>query len=72
MKEKISARPLEDIPVTGLYRLPKVLELVPVSASTWWAGVRDGRFPKPIRLSKRVTAWKASDIARLIAGENRF
>lgn len=36
--------------------------LVPVGKSTWWAGVKTGRFPKPLKLSQRVTVWRASDI----------
>lgn len=58
-----------DISMKGLLRLPQVLQLIPVSASTWWAGCREGRFPKPLHISKRVTVWKASDIQRLIDGE---
>jgi len=51
----------------ALYRLPKVLQLVPVSRSHWWAGVASGKFPKGIKLSDRVTCWKSSDIQALIA-----
>ena len=47
-------------------RLPEVLKAIPVSKSTWWAGVRDGRFPKPVKLSERCTAWRAADIKKLI------
>lgn len=61
-----------NISVPGLLRLPQVLQIIPVSASTWWAGCRDGRFPKPIHLSRRVTVWRVSDIQRLIAGETKF
>lgn len=43
-------------------RLPQVLVEIPVSKSTWWSGIRDGRFPKPVKLSKRTTAWLRSDI----------
>lgn len=57
-----------ELPQTGLSRLRDVLLFIPVSASTWWAGVKDGRFPKPVRLSKRVTAWKNEDIHALIGG----
>jgi predicted DNA-binding transcriptional regulator AlpA len=35
---------------------------VPVSASAWWAGVRTGRFPQPIKLGPRTTVWRESDI----------
>lgn len=41
---------------------------VPVSKSTWWAGVKDGRFPKPIKLGPRITVWRAEDIRRLLCG----
>lgn len=47
-------------------RLPQVLELIPVCKSAWWQGCKDGRFPKPIKLGPRTSAWRASDIAALI------
>jgi prophage regulatory protein len=50
----------------GLIRLPQVLELIPVSKSTWWAGVASGRFPKAYKISPKCTAWKASEIYALI------
>lgn len=53
------------MPRTGLVRLKQILAPdgpIPVCASTWWAGVRSGRFPKPIKLGKRVTAWKAEEV----------
>jgi prophage regulatory protein len=53
-------------PDTGFVRLPAVLAVFPVSRSTWWQGVKDGKFPKPHKLGPRVTAWKAEDIRALI------
>jgi predicted DNA-binding transcriptional regulator AlpA len=50
----------------GFLRLPQVLALVPVSRSTWWAGCKTGRFPKPVKLGPRTTAWRAEDIAALL------
>jgi len=61
--EKIAPSPSE----IGLWRLPTVLANVPVSRSGWWQGVKDGRYPKPVRLSPRCVAWRASDIRALIA-----
>jgi prophage regulatory protein len=46
-------------------RLPQVLERFPVSKSTWWSGIRAGRFPKPIKLGERTSAWLESDIDAL-------
>ena len=54
------------IPQTGFIRLPEILAVFPVSKSTWWAGVRSGRFPKSVKLGPRITAWRAEDIQLLI------
>lgn len=40
--------------------------IIPVSASTWWAGVKSGRFPQPVRYGKRLTMWRAEDIYALV------
>jgi predicted DNA-binding transcriptional regulator AlpA len=49
----------------GFMRLPRVLEVLPFSRSAWFAGVKSGRFPKPIHLSPRTSAWRNSDILKL-------
>ncbi len=57
------------LPHTGFVRLTTILAPngpIPVGRSTWWAGVKDGRFPKPVKLSRRVTAWRVEDIRTLI------
>jgi len=54
------------IPTTGFLRLPQVLNIVPISKSAWWEGCKTGRFPKPVKLGPRTTAWKAEDIASLV------
>lgn len=59
-------------PETGLVRLKAILAPagpIPVSKSTWWAGVKSGRFPKPLRLGSRVTVWRAEDIRALFQAE---
>ena len=43
-----------------------VAGLIPVKRSTWWAGVKVGRFPKPVKLGPRTTAWRVEDIRALI------
>lgn len=66
------------LPFTGYLRLPQIVgkpassthpatpALIPVSRSTWWAGVRTGRYPKPVKLGERITAWRVEDIRALI------
>ena len=60
-----SSPPLD--PESELWRLPAVLAHVPISRSGWFAGVKSGRYPKPVRLSERRVAWRASDIRSFVA-----
>ncbi len=53
-------------PTQGFLRLKQVLQIIPVSKSTWWAGVKSGRYPKPVQLGCRITAWYCEDIRVLI------
>ena len=53
-------------PTTGLVRLPQILAVYPVSRSTWWAGVKSGRYPKSVKLGPHTTAWRAESIVALI------
>ena len=44
---------------------PPVPAIFPVSHSTWWAGVKSGRFPQPVRMGS-LTLWRVQDIRRLL------
>ena len=58
-----------EIPSTGFLRLPNIIAPhgpIPVSKSTWWAGIKTGRYPKPVKLSTRITAWRVEDIRAFI------
>lgn len=69
---------LHNLPETGFLRLPQIVgkpatdtapaipALFPVSKSTWWAGIRAGRYPKPVKLGDRITAWRVEEIRSLI------
>jgi predicted DNA-binding transcriptional regulator AlpA len=57
------------LPETGFVRLTSILAPngpIPVSKSTWWAGIKSGRYPDPIKLGPRITAWRVEDIRALI------
>ena len=59
-------------PDAGLVRLSQILSPggpIPVSRSTWWQGVRDGRFPQPLKLGPRTTVWRVADIRALFEGQ---
>lgn len=51
----------------GFLRLKQIIPgIIPISKSSWWAGVKSGRYPKPVKLSARITVWRVSDIRSLI------
>ena len=54
------------LPETGYVRLNTVLRVIPVSKSSWWDGVKSGRFPRAVKLGPRTTAWKVEDITALM------
>jgi prophage regulatory protein len=45
---------------------PPIQPLIPVSKSGWWAGVKSGRYPKPIKLGPRTSVWRSQDILDLL------
>ena len=68
---------MPQLPETGYLRIwqiigdanarPPIPPVIPVSKSTWWAGVKSGRYPQPVRsLGRRITAWRVEDIRALI------
>ena len=62
----------DGLPQSGFLRLSSILAPkgpIPVSKSTWWAGVKSGRYPEPVKLGPRITAWRVDDIRALIEGE---
>jgi prophage regulatory protein len=68
MTENVRRHPAAAVvlPQEGFVRLPQILALYPVGRSTWWAGVKSGRFPAPVKLGPRVTAWPVEAIRALI------
>jgi prophage regulatory protein len=66
-----ATNPSPCLPDTGFLRQRQVLLLVPVSKSTLWRRVRSKSFPGPVKLSARVTAWRAEDIRRWIHEQGR-
>lgn len=49
---------------------PPVPPIIPISHSSWWAGVKSGRYPQPIKLGPRTTVWNVASIRALIDNPN--
>ena len=71
---------MSQISTTGYLRLnqivgnpkanPPIPAIIPVSKSTWWNGVKTGRFPQPVKLGERTTAWRVEDIRAFMDNVN--
>jgi prophage regulatory protein len=68
---------MNQLPATGFVRLPAIIgnkakgipPLFPVGSTTWWNGVKSGRYPKPVRIGAKAVAWRVEDVRALLAGE---
>ena len=47
------------LPTTGFLRLNQVLQLIPYKKTAWYAGLKAGRFPKPVNIGPRARAYAA-------------
>lgn len=54
------------LPDVGFVRLPQILAVLPIGKTTWWEGVRSGKFPAPSKLGSRISAWRVEDIRALL------
>ena len=62
------------IPENGYLRLAQIIgnpkagiaPIFPVSRTTWYQGVKEGKYPKPYKLSERCSAYLKSDILELL------
>lgn len=62
------------LPETGYVRIAAIVGqkkhgipgVIPVSKSTLWEWVRQGKFPAPVKISSRITCWKIEDIRAFI------
>ncbi len=61
---------IKELPTAGFVRLKSIIAPdgpIPVSKSTWYAGIKTSRFPKPVKLGG-IAMWRVEDIRRLTEG----
>lgn len=54
------------LPSVGFVKLATVLKIIPVSRSAWYEGISTGRWPPPVKLSKRSVAWRVEHIRYIL------
>lgn len=45
---------------------PPIPPIIPICKSSWWAGVKAGKYPQPIKLGPRTTCWRRSEVMALV------
>lgn len=65
-KKTRTRKPLPEFPTVGFVRLPQLLKVFPLGRSTFLNGVKEGRYPKPVKIGPKAVAWKVEDILALI------
>lgn len=62
-----TASTFDDLPASGFIRQAQLIpNVVPFSSATLWRKCKSGQFPKPVKLSERVTAWRVGDIRQFL------
>ena len=56
------------LPPEGFVRLPVIVAILGIGKTSWWRGIKNGRFPKAIKLGPRTSVWRVEDIRALLAG----
>ena len=59
------------IRIGGLATTKSKLGLMPFSPATIWRKVKEGTFPKPVKLGERITAWHMDDIEQWLAARHK-
>ena len=65
----LTASTFDNLPEAAFIRQPQVLEVVPFSSATLWRKCKVGQFPKPVKLSERVTAWRVGDVRQFLKSQ---
>ncbi len=55
------------LPPEGFVRLPVVLQVLGIEKTTFYMGIKDGKYPQPVKLGPRTSAWRVEDIREVIA-----
>ena len=64
--------PITSIPETGFLRQRQVLQIASFSATTLWRRCKAGTFPKPIKLSAQISAWRVEEIRAWVEAQGKF
>ena len=59
------------LPAEGFIRVNQLSQILGVAVVTCWRWSAQGRLPAPLKLSDRVTVWRAEDIRAFINAQGK-
>lgn len=66
------ASTFDALPASGFIRQAQLIpDVVPFSSATLWRRCKAGLFPKPVKLSERVTAWRVGDVRDFLEAQSK-
>lgn len=66
---KYTPTDLANLPDDSLIPQTDVLAIIRISRTSWWRGVKDGRYPQPVKLGPRMNRWRLGTIRELVRGQ---
>ncbi len=57
----------QQLPTTGYIRIVDLVKFIPLSKNSIWRLSKTGKFPKPVKLSEKCTAWKCEAVHEWLA-----
>lgn len=67
-----TASTFDNLPAAGFIRQAQLIpDVVPFSSATLWRRCKAGQFPKPVKLSERVTAWRVGDVRDFLDAQRK-
>lgn len=54
------------LPEPGFSRMPQLKSMFGMSKTTIYRQIQEGRFPSPVKLGERASAWRNSDLNQFI------
>lgn len=67
MKMNTSMEYRNELPTEGFVSLPVVLRVMSIGKTSWWNGIRSGKYPRPSKFGSKTARWHVDDIRALIA-----
>lgn len=59
-----------EVPQAGYIRQALLIPIIiPISPATLWRWIKLEKFPQPVKLSPRITAWRIDDIVKWLSSK---